>query len=239
MIKAKIADLIFQIDTDTPYLLKLCRDYIISDTAEADIYIPNDRNYEKELASSPNCPEYMLESLHIYRSICTEITKHGGMLMHASAVVLDGAAYLFAAPSGTGKSTHTRLWCEYFSPERVYIINDDKPIIRKTDKFRVYGTPWSGKNRINRNTSAEIAGICLLKRGLENEIRQIKFSDAVAPLMSQLYRCSDAEYTNNMLTLLDELVSTHPLYELHCNISPEAVKVAYEGMNKRGSKNEN
>lgn len=228
--KIKVAELVFEFDVKYPYTAKLCRDYVVPDTEKTDIRIYNDENYEKELEACPDYPLPLLESLHIYRAICTEIVKYDGFLIHSSAVVLDGKAYIFAAPSGTGKSTHTGLWCEYFPSDRVYIINDDKPIIRKTDKFRVYGTPWCGKAKISKNTSADIQGICLLRRGKENKINRLDFSKALVPFMNQVYRCPDEEYTNGLLRLLDEFSSVCGFYELYCNISHEAVRVAYEGM---------
>ncbi len=233
--KVKIAELVFEFDVKHEYTKRLCRDYIVPDDETTDIRIYDDGNYEAEFRACPNYPEPILESLHIYRAICTEIVKYGGFLIHSSAVVLDGRAYIFAAPSGTGKSTHTGLWCEYFPHERVYIINDDKPIIRKTDKFRIYGTPWCGKAKINKNTSAEIQGVCLLRRGKENRIKKLDFSSALVPFMNQVYRCSDEKYTNALLQLLDEFSSVCGFYELHCDISHEAVRVAYEAMSGKKS----
>ena len=76
------------------------------------------------------------------------------MLLHSSAVVVDGYAYLFSADSGTGKSTHTGLWKQHFG-DRAYIINDDKPAIRKVDgEWYVFGTPWSGKTDTSVNPRA-------------------------------------------------------------------------------------
>ena len=69
--------------------------------------------------------EYMTTGSSFYR----QLLDFNGMLLHASAVMVDGKAYLFTAPSGTGKSTHTRLWLQQFG-ERAAILNDDKPALR-------------------------------------------------------------------------------------------------------------
>ena len=61
-------------------------------------------------------------------AFCRELIGHGRFFLHASAVVYEDAAYLFSAPSGTGKSTHTALWRELFPGS--YILNDDKPVLQ-------------------------------------------------------------------------------------------------------------
>ena len=73
---------------------------------------------------SDEISEYMLGAVKFAK----EITNHNGFVLHASAVAVDGNAYLFSARSGTGKSTHTSLWLDHFK-DRALIINDDKPCI--------------------------------------------------------------------------------------------------------------
>ena len=91
---------------------------------------------------------------------------------------MDGAAYLFTAPSGTGKSTHTRLWREVFG-DRVWMINDDKPMLRISENLvTAYGTPWNGKHHISRNASAPLKAIVQLNRGKENIIMDFYFLKA-------------------------------------------------------------
>lgn len=101
-----------------------------------------------------------------------------------SAVALDGQAYLFTAPSGTGKSTHTRLWREVFG-ERAVMVNDDKPLIQvREDAIYVCGTPWNGKHNLDSNQKVPIKGICLLERGTVNHIETISAADGVSVFIS-------------------------------------------------------
>ena len=80
----------------------------------------------------------------------SHLVKFGGMMLHASAVALDGEAYLFSGPSGMGKSTHTRLWKQCFPEAEIF--NDDKPALRELGGiWYAYGTPWCGKDGINKN----------------------------------------------------------------------------------------
>jgi hypothetical protein len=157
-----------------------------------------------------------------------------GFMLHASAVVLDGKAYLFSAPSGTGKSTHTSLWLKSFGHARAYIINDDKPALRlENGAFYVYGTPWSGKGYLNTNIKVPLQAIVFLRQAKENQIRRLTGKEAVPMLISQSLRPNrDTEKMEKLLSLLNRLLTDTPVYQLDCTISHEAVKLVYDEINK-------
>ncbi|MEI3133693.1 MAG: hypothetical protein V8S75_06300 [[Ruminococcus] torques] len=103
-----------------------------------------------------------------------KLLKHQGFMIHASAVEKEGKAYLFSAPSGTGKSTHAQLWRQTFKGEPIRIINDDKPAVcLQNGVFYACGTPFSGKTDKNENRKAPIQGLCMLHRGKTNKIQKI------------------------------------------------------------------
>lgn len=171
--------------------------------------------------------EYVFAGFEFYR----KFILHGGMMLHASAVMVDGAAYLFSADSGTGKSTHTKLWQECLGKDKALIINDDKPAIRKTDKgWFAYGTPFSGKTDENLNKKARIQGICMLERGSQNKIGRIEPGDAISLLMKQTVIPRNAEMADQVLIYLDALLKDIPIYRMECTISEEAAKMSYEAM---------
>lgn len=234
----EIADIPFALKTKYEYTHRLCAEYATEkqpffsiETGEEDIL------REAEASETPFPPPY-LESLAVYRALCNRILNdYGGFLFHASAVAVDGRAYLFAAPSGTGKSTHTRLWREVFG-ERAVMINDDKPVVRRVGgKFYVYGTPWNGKHRLSTNGRAEIAAICELTRGEKNEIARVSAAEGLRVLMNQSLRGESGESMMKLLDLFDELAKAVPFYRLKCNMEREAALVAYEKM-KKGEENE-
>ena len=177
-----------------------------------------------------------LESLAIYRKICERLLDEDIILFHCSAMELDGKAYLFTAPSGTGKSTHTRLWREVFG-DRVTMINDDKPLLHiskgKTDgavqsaMVRVYGTPYAGKDGLQTNTSAPVAAIVILHQATENTIERLSERVAYPTLLNQTYRRNDPAGMMKTLELVGVLAKL-PLYSLGCTISEEAVMMAYQ-----------
>lgn len=95
------------------------------------------------------------------------VLLYDGFSIHASTVVKEGMGYLFLGKSGTGKSTHSRLWMETW-PE-VELLNDDNPIVRMVDgQCRVYGSPWSGKTPCYQQRFAPLKGMVRLRQAKEN-----------------------------------------------------------------------
>lgn len=114
------------------------------------------------------------------------VLREEGIGIHASAVAHRGKAYLFLGKSGTGKSTHARLWLQHIPGTE--LINDDNPAIRiKKEGTYVYGTPWSGKTPCYRNVCYPIGGIARLRQAPYNRFRQL---DDVEAFMALLPGCA-------------------------------------------------
>ena len=157
-----------------------------------------------------------------------ELLKHNGTFLHASAVVLDGKAYLFSAHSGTGKSTHTEKWCRLFGAR---YLNDDKPALRLINGvWMAYGTPWSGKHDLSSPEGAPVGGIAFFKRGEANDIQPLTPGQALPRLMSQSLMKLSKEQMESQLTLVDSLLCNVPLWELTCRNDDDAALVAYRAM---------
>ena len=230
----KIAGLTVKMDTfgrtqaqAEPYRTEPC--------AQADILIPDFtpmRNQSGGLLGEDNL-EYGLTGKAFNRNLI----RFQGLMLHASAIAVDGKAYLFSADSGTGKSTHTRLWQQVLGTDRVTIINDDKPALRRIQgEWFVFGTPWSGKHGQNRNVQVPLAGICFLERSEENAIAPYTKNDIVFQFLRQTYRYKDADYEAELLTLVGNLLETVPVWHLRCNMEPEAAWMACHAMTEKGLK---
>ncbi|RGN29570.1 hypothetical protein, partial [Bacteroides oleiciplenus] len=101
--------------------------------------------------------------------------------IHTSTIVCKGKAILFLGESGTGKSTHTRLWREHI--EGAVLLNDDSPIIRIIDgKPWVYGSPWSGKTPCYKNESYPLAACVRLSQAPYNQIKRLSIAQGYAAL---------------------------------------------------------
>lgn len=174
-------------------------------------------------------PLYYLESLELYRKICDLLLPQGVLLFHCSAVALDGRAYLFTAPSGTGKSTHARLWKERFG-DRLTMLNDDKPLLRFFPDGRVLacGTPFAGKEQLHTDAQAEVGGILVLRQAPRNTIRPLTAQEAFPIFYQQALRgLQQPQLVRASLDLLHRL-SQIPTYVLGCTISQEAVTLAHQ-----------
>lgn len=163
-----------------------------------------------------------------------QILRFDGFQFHASAVLLDGKAYLFSAPSGTGKSTHTEKWCRLFGAK---IINDDKPTLRRVDgTWMVYGTPWSGKNDLSMPVGVPLGGIAVLERGEKNTICRMLPGEAVPAIIGQCLHFSHKGCMSKQLELLDDLLTKMPVWHLTCRNDDEAAMVSCEAMKNDGSR---
>lgn len=175
-------------------------------------------------------PETYLETLALCRKVADILVQYDTLLFHGSAIAVDGEAYLFTAPSGTGKSTHTRLWRELLG-KRAFMVNDDKPFLKLAQNgFEVYGNPWDGKHHLSRNVRVPLRAVCLLEQAKDNRIEPVSPSELYPSLLGQTYRPRLPEAMARVLKLTDRLVSAAQLYRLGCNMKPEAARIAYVAM---------
>ena len=217
-----------------------CRPYL-ADT-EPDVFVqitPEDLAFEQMMLDKEAAEEGLkrrqfkepfLERTAIQRYVADKLVARNTLLLHGSTVAVDGKAYMFTAPCGTGKSTHTRLWRELFG-ERAVMVNDDKPFLKITpDGVLAYGSPWSGKHGLASNVCVPLKGICLLHRGSENMIRCAEPKDLIDFLRRQAHVPTDASLAQKAFSLVDALAETVPLWEMNCNKELDAAQVAYSAM---------
>lgn len=236
----KIADVVIEIRSIYEPIHKYCKEYRWDGPAEVVITVcPEDIQYEQEKSDKENqlegkpCGRFSepyLETLAVYRKLADQLLSRDIFLFHGSAIAVDGRAVLFTAKSGTGKSTHTKLWRDAFG-DRAVMVNDDKPLLRVTDTgVIVCGTPWNGKHRISTNCMIPLEAICILERGEENEICSLTARQALPMLMQQTHRSTDPAAVSQMLQVINKMFDRVRFYRLRCNMEPEAAKVAYEGI---------
>lgn len=193
----------------------------------------SDRENQMEGKPLSRFPESYLEHLAVYRKIAQWMVTRNTLLLHGSVIAVDGAAYLFTAKSGTGKSTHARLWRELFQ-ERAIMVNDDKPLlIVGEEKVMACGTPWNGKHHLGTNISLPLQGIAILNRGEENTIEPADEREAFAMLIQQAFRPEDPVLMARTMELLDRIRRCVPVWNLHCNMELSAARVAHDAMSQR------
>ena len=225
MFHLSLAGYPFTVDNRYEYVKALCRDYWTQKPGE--LITVSKEDIAREQTDGGHWPASYLESLAVYRDICERLVARDVVLFHCSALAYRQRGYLFAAPSGTGKSTHTRLWRKVLG-DAVRMINDDKPLLKVTsEEVKVYGTPFAGKEGLQENSSAPVAGIVLLHQAESNCIRRLSSKEAYPMLLNQTYRPKDGAGLMKTLELVQRL-SEVPVYSMGCTISREAVALAVQ-----------
>lgn len=156
------------------------------------------------------------------------LASHSAIAIHSSTIVARGRAVLFLGESGTGKSTHTRLWREHIPHAK--LLNDDSPIIRIVDgQLRVYGSPWSGKTPCYKNESYPIAAFCRLVQAPQNMILQQSVMLAIGAILPSCPPIfAHDEYLQDCIcTTLDTVITDTPVFRLECLPNAEAAKLSY------------
>ena len=194
--------------------------------------INKEKEYFVERNGRLSMSERQLERSALYRLIAEEMIDYDRILIHGSALAIDRNAYLFIAPSGTGKSTHAALWRKAFG-ERVVMVNDDKPLVRMDgDEILIYGTPWDGKHRLSNNIGVPLKGIARVYRSEDNRVERLSKEEAMTRLLEQTYRSEKPLRVVKTLEMLKRISDEIPFYALYCNMEEEAAYTAYEAMTK-------
>ncbi|MBR0140723.1 MAG: hypothetical protein IJM19_00565 [Ruminococcus sp.] len=238
--KYKFAGKTIEVISVYPDVHEYCKDYISDENADFTVQTSQeDIDFEQQRSDSENIcegkkpvkyPAGYLEELAVYRKIAEKMIEFDTVLFHGSVIAVDGKGYLFTAKSGTGKSTHTKLWREVFG-ERAVMVNDDKPLLGISDNQVIaYGTPYNGKHHIGNNISVPLKGICILQRNKENIIKKVNKMAVYSMLIQQIYRPSDRDKLKRTLELVDKMSENIDIYVLGCNMDREAAIVAYNGM---------
>ena len=156
--------------------------------------------------------------------------KYSTMLVHSSALIYDGGAYLFSGDSGVGKSTHTRLWLKAFG-DKVHIMNDDKPVVKLyDDKAVAFGTPFDGGSGIALNESYPLKAIIFVERGEENSVRIPENKEIIQKLYFQTARMVNRETAEKMLINIERILSLAKFYVLTCNMDISAAYIVFENI---------
>lgn len=157
------------------------------------------------------------------------LTVGKAIAVHASTIAYKGRGVLFLGESGTGKSTHTRLWRKHI-PE-VYLLNDDSPLVRMCDGTAyLYGSPWSGKTPCYRNERVELAAIVRLSQATTNSIRRLSTLEAINALYPSCPPAfsNDNELSGLICSTLSDILSCTPVYYLACLPDEAAARLSFE-----------
>ena len=219
-----------------------CRNYLSEKTPEFSVETsPEDLVFEQNALDEEAREEGMkrrkfsdpfLERTAIQRKVAEHLFHRNVLLLHGSAVAVDGQGYLFTAACGTGKSTHTRFWRETFG-DRAVMVNDDKPFLHISETgVTMYGAPWSGKHGLDTNVAVPLKGICILERGSENCIRKVASEEVLPMLVHQSQPPLEDGCQGRFHQLVSDLARIIPLWKMTCTKDPAAAAIAHEAMSR-------
>lgn len=229
----KCAGFVIEIRCFHDGIKKKCEKYVTYSEKSDIVVIPENEHFMVAKRFLGNESSEEIEFAAILCSLNEKLIEKGACCIHAAVVAVDKEGYAFAAQSGVGKTTHIRLWMEKFK-ERCAVINGDKPIIT-FDNNGAYasGSPWCGKEGYSANTAVHIKGICFLERAEKVSIRSLSDNEVIDRLFYQLsVPGSGTGLTSKGLAVANNLIKSTNFYLLRCNISEEAVDVAYKEMSK-------
>jgi len=156
--------------------------------------------------------------------------------IHSSAIMNQGKTMLFLGESGTGKSTHTRLWLNHISGTE--LLNDDSPFIRiKTDgDVWVYGSPWSGKTPCYKNKQTPVAAFIRLSQAPYNRIRRLKGIEAIGALLPScpFAFAYDKQLSESVCEIVSHTLQQVPIYHLECLPDVDAAQLVYSTLKENG-----
>lgn len=175
------------------------------------------------------------ELFHAIRIAFLYLAGRKGMYaIHSASILYRDKAWLFSGPSGTGKSTHTGLWNEYYSTP---IINGDLNLLAvENGKALIHGIPWCGTSGICDTKTHELGGIVLLKQYPENRLFPLKEDEkqllVLQRLISPLW---NEPMMENMLSFIGQLSGRISTYRLGCTISKDAVDTIKYAIDTEGT----
>ena len=170
--------------------------------------------------------EMSLESIAIYRKICEEMLNYSALAMHGSVISNGKTGIMLMAKSGVGKTARTRLFLKCI-PD-IFVVNGDKPLLMlKGDKAYACGTPWCGKEQMNRNVIVPLDAILLLERAENTIIRELPLMEAMPRLLQHTFLTSNENRYKDRLHLIHEIAKRVKIYSYMSELSENSVLKAW------------
>ena len=233
MFLCNICDINIEIRNKYNMMERISGDYIVKDVVPEFVLEATEQEIEEEVRKYPEHTPAYHEAVVIFRKLCEKVIEKDIFFFHSAVVKFNGDGYVFAGQSGVGKSTHAALWEKVIHGAEV--INGDKPLIKfENDGLYAYGTPWCGKEMMQKNDRAKICGVCFIEQAKENTILKLNPIQVIGRIFDQTVYMKEPELNKKMMDLVNRFISDIPFYLLKCDISEEAVRLAYNTMHTEG-----
>ncbi len=228
-INARLADLNISFDKKIKNVHVLVRNYLC-EFEKPDLILSVTEDEVKAESTTTLVSPGTIQRRAAFRKLAGILPEYNAFVFHSACFDVEGTGVAFAALSGTGKSTHMRLWQELLG-DKLTVVNGDKPFVRFLDsqpeKLYAYGTPWSGKENLNNNIRTELKHICFIERSQTNYVERVQAKDVIDRLLKQVYIPQDPAALMKTIKLANRALSCCDFWIIHCNTEPEAAVVAY------------
>ncbi len=223
------ADINIMVNNKYSYFSELCKEYLVQcDKPDLVVNIP-DKDIEEEMRINPiTTHKGYIESVCAYRSIVKGVAGFDAFMLHGAVFTVGERCLAFLAHSGTGKTTHLKLWMKLLG-DRLTVINGDKPIIRFFGGSPyAYGTPFNGKENLGTKSRAILTDLCFIERSETNSAKESTPLYALDLIMDQIVLPNNSGDVYKVLGLIDELMNHCKIWLIKCNMDISAAETAYE-----------
>ena len=231
-----ICDKIVRVEEEFGTFRYFCKGYLVKEPApyvDYSIKITKEDIDKQRIISGPWTKDDLCGYVLLKKIAKLFLKDERTIFVHGSVVAYKNSAFMFTAPSGTGKTTHSLLWTKYM-PD-AYILNGDKPFITTQNGICAWGAPWSGAEHFNRNEGVELKAICFLKRAEKNRIVEISDIEAISMLVRQTGDPDPSDYHTKiwMMEGLNQLRGRVKFYRYEMNnYAEDAFRTTFEVLSR-------
>ncbi len=235
MITISIAGLSVGLQTRNRSILRRCSRFLTGSAPDWTVSVTDRQIAQEQKSGQCNADNAAFVCFH--REIADILPGYNRFVFHGAAIEYNGRCYLFAAKSGTGKTTHILLWRDRYA-DKVSIVNGDKPILwKKDDRWYACPTPWCGKEGLAGADCVPVAGLCFLERAEHNTIRRAAANEITDRVFHQLYLPKEADALRQTLVLAVDFLKSTPSWVMGCNMNIEAAEIAHDAMISESAQN--
>ncbi|MGN0612611.1 MAG: hypothetical protein ACI4JB_01795 [Porcipelethomonas sp.] len=169
-----------------------------------------------------------LESLAVYHKLCDALSGYGCLLIHGVAAIAYGGVYLFIDRSEKDKIPLSKLQFNMFG-KRTLIADCGRPLIKLSGgSVYAYGTPWCGKNVLEKNSPLPLRAICIFGDEDDDSVRKLSVSEIYADILRKCYHPFSSAQLACTVSTLEIILRKVGLYSLGRRTEPTAAIAEYQ-----------
>lgn len=185
----------------------------------------------------PGAPDAWLEYKLLLWPTADFLLRRQACIMHAVAFSWRKQAWLFCAPSGTGKTTQFIRWKQIEGKE-VRLLNGDMPVVtvEPDGKLMVWASPWTGKERwIGDPGPVELGGFIFLEQGENNDLRRLPPKESALRMLESIVGVPETEQDILLYSELANMLVAQPAWLLRNRGDLASAQMTMDAIKAEGS----